>query len=723
VDLNAKVEQYMYTGGGVSATGKEKGGAFSVWAQSAGLGDKFWNSYENIREVVRKGEGYGEKRQSRRVLKEGAKPISGLAKLTYHGNKVFINGAEYKQEDTLSEDYVSRHKIDVIDESRKGDLGYNADGSYPDTDANDYREKPEEAEYRIISQKLPDGRLEIMRMGIIHRMYSDLDGRIGNYFVHSYVFPVGTEIGDIDVAKLAFKKGLDRNEWGKDAIAAPAALDAQTVMEMGVASEQVLAQTNENAGEKVNEQTAGESAAQGYETAEIKHTDPVLTPQDGQGAQIDPNGANVGAEQSRDMTQEEIDNAIEASEATSAFNENQTPETVADTTKKTTFGAGKTGATMGATVPNVAQGMAPNTVPNMTPNATGSSTNAPNMMGAAGNQAGATVPNPSVNPSATVPNTAPVSPATTTTAQADGAPVRFKNQFGIHRRANGPGNALGAKVQKLIDYFVENAEMELDANPTAFAAVWGIKGEGDLVAASKIIKNEIEQAILKSETERANAQNGGQFASQAPTVPQGVPQPTSAAPAGGVNPLNPTGQVGNPEVSGAGWTQSVAMPSGWVRPKLTEAEMSKTAQNIWAKGGVGLQDWEKEFLVEFEKYTDEKRKAAAATAIGGAAPVNQGAQGAANPAQQFTNSGAGIQINGGNVTINYASSPVVQSVPATPEVVAALQGAVGTMEIPNVKLTQEQIQSVLTSVGIMVKENEARARDAAGTMMGDGAGI
>lgn len=133
----AKVEQYIYTAGGINSKNLADDGRFHVLAQSEGIdnseitafGRLAWAAYNN----------------------------------RYENILGFINW-------------------EVIDESKPGPLEaqIGLDG--------DFRNNPQDAPYRIMKGELADGRVVVTRIAAIGRIYSEVDLRQGNVFEHTYIF-------------------------------------------------------------------------------------------------------------------------------------------------------------------------------------------------------------------------------------------------------------------------------------------------------------------------------------------------------------------------------------------------------------------------------------------------------------------------------------------------------------------------------------------------------
>lgn len=211
-DNKTEIEQLIYTGGGLHK-GQPDSGDFAKWAASKGIDNEMIISeLHRIGQRIQKGDEaeYSEFKSTQRRLKQGAKP--GLF-------------GKYKDKDYETYEFIVRNKTEILEESEKGSL----------TELSryeDFRETPEKAPYRVGASYLQDGRLAIVRVSGIGKIYTERNPRSGNYFEHIYVFPKGVKLEDVDISKLVFKKGLERKFWGTDAEVAPETLSATTVEEM-----------------------------------------------------------------------------------------------------------------------------------------------------------------------------------------------------------------------------------------------------------------------------------------------------------------------------------------------------------------------------------------------------------------------------------------------------------------------------------------------------------
>lgn len=243
LNSHTPIEQFIYT-----ACGKNARGDFSIW--SASNKDLKQTSYNkkilDILKVVYDGnivlekDSFGKpiKRTfdkqifSSKELKPNAKP-SGLFRKTY------------KDSDFQIVERVDRDEIHVVQES-------GSDGLKKQIGYSDFRGKEENSPYRIAWTKLDDGRLLLCRTSAIGSVYSQLDQRMGNLFYHAYIFPAGTEITDIDLSKIEFKKGLDEKYWSKNPEPAPEYLPAPTINDLYTKTNQTATQQKSNAKENPN---------------------------------------------------------------------------------------------------------------------------------------------------------------------------------------------------------------------------------------------------------------------------------------------------------------------------------------------------------------------------------------------------------------------------------------------------------------------------------------
>lgn len=194
-----KFEQFVYTAGGTKVKGVSNAN-FGVLSTTSGLNDNDREEIRSIMQVVLRGEESSYKTDYRyvKVLKPGAVP-KGLF------NK------KYRDQDYENVKHVVRNEIKVLGQTYNGDLVREQGHTPPD-----YRENPEKAPYRLATTTLQDGRVLVMRIGGVNRVYSERDTRNGNYFTHAFVFPRGTDLSRINVDKLPFRFGLTNNEWGKN---------------------------------------------------------------------------------------------------------------------------------------------------------------------------------------------------------------------------------------------------------------------------------------------------------------------------------------------------------------------------------------------------------------------------------------------------------------------------------------------------------------------------
>ena len=204
------IEQIIYT-----ACGKDATGAFGVWSASSNELKQSSNNQIIISAMSDVFDGiFDEKSISSQVLKDGAKP-SGFFKKTY-------KETDYERVKKIIRDKI--HTIKGIESGNlKGQLKYE----------DDFRGREQYAPYRIAYTKLGDGRLLLCRVSAIGRVYSNKDLRSGNRFYHGYIFPKGTEIEDIDLSKIDFKKGLEAKYWANPTHeSAPELLEKLTLDEL-----------------------------------------------------------------------------------------------------------------------------------------------------------------------------------------------------------------------------------------------------------------------------------------------------------------------------------------------------------------------------------------------------------------------------------------------------------------------------------------------------------
>ena len=192
------VEQFIYT------TNPQKGGAFEIVAKSSGFDretqNQIFSSYNSISRCVLNGSGLEEHTSTSRILKPGAK-------------KSFFG--RYKDSDYETKTVITRNKIEIVDQTSSGRLA---------SDDEDFRQNPEKAPYRLAKCELQDGRILVVRAAAIGRVYSDIDQRSGNIFIHGIIFPTGTKLTNEDILQIEFQIGLPpQKNWNEYHI--PAILD------------------------------------------------------------------------------------------------------------------------------------------------------------------------------------------------------------------------------------------------------------------------------------------------------------------------------------------------------------------------------------------------------------------------------------------------------------------------------------------------------------------
>ena len=212
IDRNAEIEQMIYTAGGRTKL-HGNNGSFGVWSKTKGLESfDLQNAISEITNVLKSGveSDYARQTIRKKVLKEGATP-SGLFKKSY------------KDSDYEEQSVVKREAITILQQSKTGALR----GDY-----EDFRATPEKAPFRIGATKLSDGRLLVVRIGQINRVYSEVDNRTGNFFAHSLVFPQGTEIEDINLDSIDWQYGLEDKYWKGEGVMAPEYLETTSINKM-----------------------------------------------------------------------------------------------------------------------------------------------------------------------------------------------------------------------------------------------------------------------------------------------------------------------------------------------------------------------------------------------------------------------------------------------------------------------------------------------------------
>lgn len=212
IDKNAEIEQMIYTAGGRTKL-YGNNGSFGVWSKTKRLeGFDIQKVISDITNVLKSGveSDYARQTIRKKVLKEGATP-SGLFKKSY------------KDSDYEEQSVVKREAITILQQSKTGAMR----GDY-----EDYRSTPEKAPFRIGATKLSDGRLLVVRIGQINRVYSEVDNRTGNFFAHSLVFPQGTEIEDINLDSIDWQYGLQDKYWKGEGVMAPEYLETTSINKM-----------------------------------------------------------------------------------------------------------------------------------------------------------------------------------------------------------------------------------------------------------------------------------------------------------------------------------------------------------------------------------------------------------------------------------------------------------------------------------------------------------
>ena len=191
-------EQFVYTAGGTKVKGRMNND-FGVLSMTEGLDIYSQREIQSIMRVILDGDTreYGTSYRTDRVLKEGAVP-KGLF------NK------KYRDEDYEYVKTVTRNEVKVLKQTHESNL-LRVEGYSPP----DYRQNPEKAPYRLAASTLLDGRVVVMRIGAINKIYGS-DLRNGNFFTHAFVFPKGTDISKINIDELPFRFGLTPKEWGMD---------------------------------------------------------------------------------------------------------------------------------------------------------------------------------------------------------------------------------------------------------------------------------------------------------------------------------------------------------------------------------------------------------------------------------------------------------------------------------------------------------------------------
>lgn len=208
------IQQLIYTAGG-SKKNNPSNSNFGTYSVSKEIANQKKEIEEKISVILyAKPEAFKTQYAIRQVLKEGAKP---------HG--LFIK--KYYDSDYETVKTLTSHPIHILEGVKEGDLRLSQQER-----SRDYRGHPELAPYRIAATKLLDGKLMIVKVTAVNRVYSTLDQRTGNYFAHAFIFPKGVELSDININELVFRNGLEKHEWGENGISAPDYLPATSINEM-----------------------------------------------------------------------------------------------------------------------------------------------------------------------------------------------------------------------------------------------------------------------------------------------------------------------------------------------------------------------------------------------------------------------------------------------------------------------------------------------------------
>ncbi len=253
IDRNAEIQQMIYTAGGRTKL-HGNNGSFGVWSKTKGLESfDLQNAISEITNILKSGveSDYARQTIRKKVLKEGAAP-SGLFKKSY------------KDSDYEEQSVVKREAITILQQSKTGALR----GDY-----EDYRATPEKAPFRIGATKLPDGRLLVVRIGQINRVYSEVDNRTGNFFAHSLVFPQGTEIEDINLDSIDWQYGLQDKYWKGEGVMAPEYLETTSLNKLSVNLQRKSATTSDTK-ESVNRTLTEQDLLDLYKLSESEQ-DPI----------------------------------------------------------------------------------------------------------------------------------------------------------------------------------------------------------------------------------------------------------------------------------------------------------------------------------------------------------------------------------------------------------------------------------------------------------------
>lgn len=192
--MKKDIAQWMYTAGDAI-----KDSSFAVYSKSNSINGDLSKVIFSLACKMLDGK-YEEEYYTQKVLKEGAKP--GLFK-------------RYKDTDYEDKRILSKPKIEIISYSKTKDGEMRKLVDYED----DFRADPSKAPYRVGYSTLENGDIVVLSIHYVNKVYSNMDTRNGNFFVHAYVIPKehAAEF-EQNAQKIHFKAGINLKLNQKSAI-------------------------------------------------------------------------------------------------------------------------------------------------------------------------------------------------------------------------------------------------------------------------------------------------------------------------------------------------------------------------------------------------------------------------------------------------------------------------------------------------------------------------
>ncbi len=193
--MKKDIAQWMYTAGDAMDNT-----SFDVYSKSNSINGDVSNVIFSLANRMLKGD-YEEKYYTQKVLKEGAKPSKILKR--------------YKDTDYEDKRILLNSKIEIISYSKTKDGEMRKLVGYED----DFRADPSKAPYRVGYSTLENGDIVVLSIHYVNKVYSNMDTRNGNYFVHAYVIPKehASEFKQ-NAKKIHFKAGINLKLNQKSAI-------------------------------------------------------------------------------------------------------------------------------------------------------------------------------------------------------------------------------------------------------------------------------------------------------------------------------------------------------------------------------------------------------------------------------------------------------------------------------------------------------------------------